>query len=190
MTRLIIALIGGSTMLGACSRSSGEARKSGQIDSTMATTTVAQTPVTGTGVATAGPIVPVSGASASGGGGDCPRTGLWAECSVEKRLSQSGFVVRRETGGANPRAGFSVTPTIYTLGRSRLEVFIYPTQAAANADVRRIDTASAAPKGVPSPWPMPPTFVRSANLVAVFLTDNPTQAERLTLALTAGAPQP
>jgi hypothetical protein len=32
--------------------------------------------------------------------------------------------------------------------------------------------------------------VRSANLAAVFLTDNPTQAERLTLALTAGAPQP
>jgi hypothetical protein len=37
---------------------------------------------------------------------------------------------------------------------------------------------------------MIPTFVRSANLAAVFLTDNPTQAERFTLALTAGAPQP
>jgi hypothetical protein len=32
--------------------------------------------------------------------------------------------------------------------------------------------------------------VRSGNLIAVFLTDNPTQAERLALALTAGAPQP
>jgi hypothetical protein len=31
--------------------------------------------------------------------------------------------------------------------------------------------------------------VRSGNLAAVFLTDNATQAERLTLALTAGAPQ-
>jgi hypothetical protein len=37
---------------------------------------------------------------------------------------------------------------------------------------------------------MTPTFVRSANLLAVFLTENPTYAERLTLALTAGAPQP
>jgi hypothetical protein len=32
--------------------------------------------------------------------------------------------------------------------------------------------------------------VRSANLAAVFLTDSPVQAERLTLAITAGPPQP
>jgi hypothetical protein len=97
--------------------------------------------------------------------------------------------VKRASGEAQPRAGFSVRPAIYNLGRGRLEVFIYPDQSAANADVKRIDTVSAAPRGGTSPWPTPPTFVRSANLVAVFLTENPTQAERLTLALTAGAPQ-
>ncbi len=82
-------------------------------------------------------------------------------------------------------------PAVYTLGRSRLEVFIYPTESALAADVAKIDTVSAAPRGAPNPWPFfSPTFVRSANLAAVFLTDNATQAERLTLALTAGAPQP
>jgi hypothetical protein len=82
-------------------------------------------------------------------------------------------------------------PTAYTLGRSRLEVFIYSSESSLAADVAKIDTLTAAPRGVKNPWPFfSPTFVRSANLAAVFLTDNPTQAERLTLALTAGAPQP
>lgn len=120
----------------------------------------------------------------------CPRTGEWALCSVERRLEQSGFVVRRVEGEAPRRAGFSVTPAVYTLGRSRLEVFIYPSESALQGDVARIDTLTAAPRGSKSPWPFfTPTFVHSANLAAVFLTENAAQAERLTLALTAGAPQ-
>jgi hypothetical protein len=78
------------------------------------------------------------------------------------------------------------------LGPSRLEVFIYPTADAATREVQGLDTTVAGPRTAPNQWGvgMHPTFVRSANLIAVFLTDNPTQSERLTLALTAGAPQP
>jgi hypothetical protein len=135
-------------------------------------------------------ISPTSSSSASATSGTCPRTGLWAICSVEKRLSQSGFVVNRGEREGPPRQGFRVRPALYTLGRSRLEVFLYPTEAAANADVANLDTLIAAPRGARNPWEMMPTFVRSVNLIAVYLTENPTQAERLTLALTAGAPQP
>jgi hypothetical protein len=121
----------------------------------------------------------------------CPRTGLWALCSVEKRLEQSGFVVRRVSGEAPRRGGFSVTPVVYTVGKSRLEVFIYPSESALAGDIAKIDTLSAAPRGAKNPWPFfTPTFVRSGNLAAVFLTESATQAERLTLALAAGAPQP
>jgi hypothetical protein len=119
----------------------------------------------------------------------CPRTGLWALCSVEKRLTQAGFVVNHAAEAAPRRAGFSVSPTAYTLGRSRLEVFIYADSTAARRDVASLDTLTASPRGVGANWGMPPTFVRSANLLAVFLTDSPQQAERLSLALTAGAPQ-
>ena len=134
---------------------------------------------------------PAVAATAARVGPGCPRTGKWALCSVESRLAQSGFVVKRVNGDPPRRAGFSVMPAVYTLGRSRLEVFIYPSESALAADVAKIDTVSAAPRGAPNPWPFfSPTFVRSANLAAVFLTDNATQAERLTLALTAGAPQP
>jgi hypothetical protein len=100
--------------------------------------------------------------------------------------------VRPVTGSARPRNGFTVAPIVYMLGPSRLEVFIYPTADAVTREVRGLDTALAGPRSAPSQWGigMHPTFVRSANLIAVFLTDNPTQSERLTLALTAGAPQP
>ena len=120
----------------------------------------------------------------------CPRTGKWALCSVEKRLKQSGFVIKPVGGRAPRRAGFSVTPAVYALGRSRLEVFIYSDSSVLARDVAALDTLTAAPRGLASPWPMPPTFVRSANLLAVLLTDSQEQAERFNLALTAGAPQP
>ena len=160
----------------ACSRSSPKA-----VDSVASTSAIA-----------IGMAESPAGAAASGTPSKpaCPRTGAWALCSVETRLGQSGFVVRRVSGDAPRRAGFSVPPAVYTLGRTRLEVFIYPNESALAADIAKIDTVIAAPRGGRNPWMMIPTFVHSANLAAVFLTDNPTQAERLTLALTAGAPQP
>ena len=83
-------------------------------------------------------------------------------------------------------------PISYVLGRSRLDVFIYPNADAVAREVESLDTTIAGPRGARNQWGVgvQPTFVRSANLIAVFLTDNPTQSERLMLALTAGAPQP
>ncbi|MDQ6690238.1 MAG: hypothetical protein M3Z18_06985 [Gemmatimonadota bacterium] len=76
------------------------------------------------------------------------------------------------------------------LNRSRLEVFLYPDAAALERDLAKIDTLTASPMGTASQWRTPIVWVRSGNLAAVFITDNATQADRLTLALGAGAPQP
>ena len=176
MTNLRGPILLALAALAACTRSSSKPADS-----------AASTPITASGALESSAA---AGASTTPTKPSCPRTGRWALCSVETRLTQSGFVVRRVSGEAPRRAGFSVPPAVYTLGRTRLEVFIYPTESALTADVAKIDTVIAAPRGARIPWLMIPTFVRSANLAAVFLTDNPTQAERLTLALTAGAPQP
>src|SRR5687767_14121873 len=103
----------------------------------------------------------------------CPRTGRWALCSVEKRLEQSGFVVKRVAGEPPARAGFTVTPAVYALGGRRLEVFIYPDEAALSRDVAKLDTVTVGPRGSPSSWKTETTltFVRSGNLAAVFLSD-------------------
>jgi hypothetical protein len=134
-----------------------------------------------------------SGSSAAVGraSSPCPRTGRWAICSLEKRLEQSGFVLKQAQGEPARRSGFSVQPVAYTLGgRARLEVFVYPDEAALTREVAKIDTALAAPPGQSNDWEIPPRFIRSGNLAAVLLTRNELQAERVTLAITAGAPQP
>lgn len=108
---------------------------------------------------------------------------------MEKRLEQSGFVLRKVDGESPHRLGFTVPPVVYMLGRARLEIFLYPDETALTRDLASMDTAVAAPRGQKNDWEIPPRFVRSGNLIAVFLTRNEQQAERLTLALTAGPPQ-
>lgn len=120
----------------------------------------------------------------------CPHTGLWAECSVERRLKQSGFVVKRVDSVATERAGFSVKPIVYSLGKSRLEVFLYENEKALAKDVAKLDTVLVVPIGSVSTWPTTPTFIRSANLIGILTSGNQRQAERVVLAITAGAPQP
>lgn len=128
--------------------------------------------------------------STAGKASPCPHTGLWAECSVERRLKQSGFVVKRVDSVATERAGFSVKPIVYSLGKSRLEVFLYENEKALAKDVAKLDTVLVVPIGSVSTWPTTPTFIRSANLIGILTSGNQRQAERVVLAITAGAPQP
>jgi len=149
-------------------------------------TKTAAVPAPSSAVATSS--VPVATVDAKTSG--CPHNGKWALCNVETRLRQSGFVVKKAPGKPVMRAGFSVMPAVYTLGRAHLEVFIYADSTAMARDLAKIDTLTVVPPGTPSPWDGTPVLVRSANLAAVFIADDGRQIERLTLALTAGPPQP
>ncbi|HEY8165989.1 MAG TPA: hypothetical protein VIF83_10600 [Gemmatimonadaceae bacterium] len=90
------------------------------------------------------------------------------------------------------RAGFAVKPLVYQLGSARLEVFLYSDADAAADALSKLDTVTVSPIGAPSQWEgeVTPVLIRSGNLAAVFFSQSARQAERLTLALTAGAPQP
>lgn len=143
----------------------------------------AAAPATITATSTSGAVTPSSTKPG------CAHTGLWAVCSVENRLRQAGFVAKRVQGQAPDRPGFSVKPIVYTLGRSHLEVFIYSDEASLTRDIVKMDTLKVAPIGTAGSWEIPPLLIRSGNLAGVLLSENPRQAERLSLALTAGAPQ-
>lgn len=120
---------------------------------------------------------------------NCSHDGKWALCSIERRLKQSGFVVKHVEDTTH-RAGFSVKPAVYMLGKSRLEIFLYRDSASAARDVAKLDTLTVGPVGKPSQWGnSPPTLIRSANIAAVFLSLSPRQTERAVNALTAGPPQ-
>ena len=114
---------------------------------------------------------------------------MWAECSLERRLKQSGFVVKK-LDEKPERAGFKIKPVVYSLGASRLEVFFYPDEKAVTRELTAMDTIAVSPKGSPGTWPSTPTLIRSANLIAVLMSQNPRQAERVALTITAGPPQP
>ncbi len=141
---------------------------------------------------TSGIATPAAGSSdPSASRSRCPHTGLWAQCSIENRLRQSGFVVKRLDEQSPMRAGFSVKPILYTLGKSRLEVFVYENEASLARDVSGLDTILVAPRGATATlWESQPVLVRSANIAAVLLNASPIQAERFSNALTAGPPQP
>jgi hypothetical protein len=140
--------------------------------------------------ATADGTVVTSASQSPSPASPCLHTGRWALCSVEKRLRQAGFVLRPVEGESGARAGFTVKPAVYMLGHARLEVFIYDDEAALSRDLAKMDTLTVAPSGATPSWESQPSLVRSGNLAAVLLTQNQRQAERVMLALTAGAPQP
>ncbi|MBA3343023.1 MAG: hypothetical protein H0T48_14470 [Gemmatimonadaceae bacterium] len=120
----------------------------------------------------------------------CRHTGLWDLCTFEKRLKQAGFVTKLIETEKPRRAGFTPLPTVYTVGRARLEVFLYRDAETMTRDLAALDTLTVAPRGANASWEGTPMLIRSGNLAAVFLPQNPRQAERLALAITAGAPQP
>jgi hypothetical protein len=131
-----------------------------------------------------------SGASGAGAGpkSDCPATGTWAVCSVEKRLRDAGLVPAPAPDTV--RHDFLAVPgRSYTLGRAELQVFLYPDSAAVARDVAALDTVRVAPRGAAGTWQVRPTFIRSANLVALLISTNERQVERVQLALTAGPPR-
>ena len=121
----------------------------------------------------------------------CPPDGKWAVCSIEKRLKSAGLVARRDSADTAMRIGFSVRPRAYAIGRdSHLDLFIYADEAALARDLAAMDTIRVAPTGKRGAWPIPPTLIHSANLAAVLVTKDAREADRVSLAITAGAPQP
>lgn len=152
--------------------------RSGGADSARAAT---RTPVA--------PAATTSGDSGAPGAPACPHDGRWRACSVAERLEQSGLVPHRDTAPPLPVPFLSAPDTVFRLGLGTVHAFVYADTARLARDVASMDTVRVAPRGGSFAWPAPPTFVRSANLVAVLLTPNARQVERVQLALGAGPPQ-
>ena len=127
---------------------------------------------------------PASGAATTPG---CVSVGEWQSCSIEKRLTDAGFVPIHK--GPAPGGVFPVGGTSYALGAAQLHVYIFKSAKEREQAVAGIDTTTVSRRGSPASWPMPPTFITSNNLVAVLVSDNARQIERVQLAITAGLPR-
>ena len=118
----------------------------------------------------------------------CPKDGRWRPCGIEDRLKRAGLVphVRPDT----TRLPF-LTPVgrVWTVSKAELRVFLYDDPAQALREAQALDRIRVAPRGESYAWPVPATLIQSGNMVAVLLSQNDRQVERVQLALEAGPPQ-
>ena len=118
----------------------------------------------------------------------CPKTGHWSECQVRERLIRSGVAPRDTTRAALP--GLGPAPLIYRLGKGGLAVYLFAdsgarARAAGTLDTVRYARASDGPTMLSQAM-----VIENDNLLGLLFSKNEQQIERVSDALTAGAPQP
>lgn len=120
----------------------------------------------------------------------CPRDGKWKDCALEDRINKSGMNIRIQDTVVVPY--FSQVGTRYRIGSSTTMVaFFFADSAVGAKATASLDRQRLTPPGDSiGVWPeVPVEVIRSANLIAVLFGASATQAERVRLAVTAGAPQ-
>jgi hypothetical protein len=123
--------------------------------------------------------------------GACPRTGLWAECSVMERLKRAGLVARIDSTKKASEKGLTREGLLVHLGRSAdLSVYLYADSNARAADEKQLDRAAYVDPSAPVSIKRERTLIRNGNLLALLTSINDQQRERVANALLAGAPQP
>ena len=121
----------------------------------------------------------------------CPKDGTWKACALEDRINKAGIpikVIDTITVPYFPEPGVR-----YRIGRTATMAAFYFADSAtgANATEKLHRFRLTPPNDSIGAWPAAPVEgVRSANLIAVLFDVNGTQADRVRLAITAGAPQP
>jgi hypothetical protein len=121
----------------------------------------------------------------------CPATGRWAECSVLYRLERSGLAPHVDSTGSATEKTLTGRPLLIKFGTaSRLEIFLYPDSMARIADGRRLDRTALVGATGAQTLRRERTLIENANLIGLLSSINDRLRERVSDALTAGAPQP
>ena len=117
----------------------------------------------------------------------CPGTGHWEACTVFDRLERAGLAPQR---GDTVRFAFlKIAGQTWRIGAATIHVFRYRDSLERHVDFVALDSLHARPRGdTLTTWPGTPTVLVNDNLLAILLSDNDHQIERVSLALTAGPP--
>ena len=116
----------------------------------------------------------------------CPLVLPWRPCSVLDRLERAGLAPQER--GVVRQPFFSVEGTAFTLADDELQTFIFADSAQAARETMALDSARVAPPTTMITWRRRPTLIRSANLVAILLSDDDQRIERVSLAIGGGLP--
>ena len=116
-----------------------------------------------------------------------PTGGRWDEAHLVERLVRSGLAPQALPQEKGERY-WDTAVHAYRINTATLFAYIYADSVARRRVTGGLDTTTAAPKGTPSPYAKPHLLIIQNNLAAVLLGATERQAERVTLALTAGLP--
>jgi len=117
----------------------------------------------------------------------CREVGDWSDCNLGKRLESAGLAPRRAQGSIR-QPFLSVPGIVFALGTGELQSYLYADTTVLLRDLARLDTARVAPPTMQVSWRKTPTLIHSNNLLAILLSDDETQVERVRNAITAGLP--
>jgi hypothetical protein len=121
----------------------------------------------------------------------CPATGEWAPCSVVYRLERAGLAPHVDSSAKPDERSLHGQSLVVKIGmNARLEVFLYPDSAARIGDEKALDRSDLVSATAPQTIKRERTLIENGNLVALLSSINDHQRERVSDALTAGAPQP
>jgi hypothetical protein len=153
-----------------------------------------EAPATQTSTASAAAV-----ATTPSGPGDCPANGLWAECSVMRSLARAGIAPRIDSTATPEEKALSGSGFVVTFGAKatssgappkRLEVYLYPDSNARIADETKLDKTKLVSATAPQTINRERTLIENANLLGLLTSIDDRLRERVSDALTAGAPQP
>lgn len=126
----------------------------------------------------------------AGSGGNCPRTGHWGECQLRARIAASGLAIRDATGKVGDLPELAPAPVTFMIGSSGFAAYFYPDSAARRAAASGLDTVKFIPQSKRVGMLAEATVIQNDNLLAILFSRNEHQRERVSDAITAGAPQP
>jgi len=127
-------------------------------------------------------------ATASGTRPACERTGHWIPCQVRQRLERSGLAPRDTSAGDQPALG--PAPTVFRVGKGSLAVYLFTDSTTRARAATKLDTVTFVNWDRPLTILSRATVIQNDNLLALLYSKNEQQRERVSDALTAGAPQP
>ena len=119
----------------------------------------------------------------------CRKTGHWSACQVKLRLEQAGVAPRPDSAPPEmPSLG--PAPTVYVVGTSALAVYLFADSSRRAHAASTLDTTKFVGPSTALSARGETTAIQNDNLLALLFSRNDHQRERVSDALTAGAPQP
>ena len=128
--------------------------------------------------------------SVAAGDTRCPATGKWARCSVLHSLERAGVAPRLDSTAKVEEEALHGESFVVKIGQiAKLEVFLYPDSSARVADEAKLDRTQFVNGTATQTIRRERTLIENGNLVGLLTSLNERQRERVSDALSAGAPQ-